>query len=85
MQNPVKMLLKFGLPNGAGGMAPAIASGQLKTHLRAFEKQTNCILRVWHFSKDHRHWIGVEVPYKHETLFNLFFADVKLFMKPEPL
>lgn len=74
------MLVKFGLPQGAGGMAAAHGAAQVRKHLNAFKQQTNCELRTWSFRKDYRHWIGVEVPTMHETLFALYMSDTKLFM-----
>lgn len=79
------MNIKFGLPNGAGGMAAAHGSVQVKKHLRAFEKQTNCTIRTWSFRKDYRHWIGCEIPKNHEMFFAIFMCDKQVFMRYELL
>lgn len=79
------MLIKFGLPNGAGGMAAGYAAGQLRKLIKDFEQQTNVSVRTWSFNKDHRHWIGCDIPTKHELLFTVYMADKNVFMRYEPL
>lgn len=79
------MLIKFGLANGAGGMAAAHTAAHVRKHLRAFEQQTNCTVRTWHFHQNHRHWIGAEVPKTHELLFQVYWTKDMSFMGYEAL
>ena len=74
------MLIKFGLANGAGGLAAAHTAHHVRKHLKAFEQLTNCSIRTWSFHKDYRHWIGAEIPTTHESLFHLYWTKDMSFM-----
>lgn len=79
------MLVKFGLPNGAGGMAAAHGAAQLRKHIAQFESQTNCTVRVWSFHKEFRNWLCMDVPDSHKSLFSLYWSKDMSFMGWEPL
>lgn len=79
------MLIKFGLPNGAGGQAAAHYGSKLLKYVSDYERQCSVTIRTWSFHEQHRHWIGAEIPTKHEMLFTMYIQDKELFMPYEPM
>lgn len=55
------MYIEFGLPNGAGGLAPAIANGELRKDIREWADKHRVTGYTLHNTlRDYRHYVRLE-------------------------
>lgn len=75
------MIIEFGLPNGAGGMAAAHGAARVRAGLKNWQEKYKTLVCIRSTHHDYRHWIEVEfLDPKHYTLFALTWAH-PTFMK----